>query len=84
MKTFLTQLSAQNRGMVLRIPVRPDATYMMQDFYFETLERAQKRHGIKNPKIFITDGEGRSITQTITIEGAFFKTDFRKKNQFNF
>ena len=71
MKTFLTQLSAQNRGMVLRIPVRPDATYMMQDFYFETLERAQKRHGIKNPKIFITDGEGRSITQTITIEGAF-------------
>ena len=68
MKEFLTQLSAQNRGMVLRIPIRPDATYMMQDFYFETLEKAQKRHGIKNPSISITDESGREITDSITIE----------------
>lgn len=68
MKDFLTQLSAQNRGMVLRVPVRPDATYMMQDFYFETLERAQKRHGIKNPAIMITDETGRQITDSVSME----------------
>mgnify|MGYP000322437252 CR=1 FL=1 len=68
MKDFLTQLSAQNSGMVLRVPVRPDATYMMQDFYFETLERAQKRNGIKNPIIKITDETGRRITDSVTME----------------
>ena len=52
---FLTQISAQTNGMVLKVPVRPDAAYMMQDFYFETIARLQKSSGINDPIVNLLD-----------------------------
>ena len=58
---FLTQISAQTNGMILKLPVRPDAAYMMQDFYFETISRLQRDNGIPNPKFGLTDDKGDDI-----------------------
>ena len=41
--------------MVLKVPVRPDAAYMMQDFYFETIARLQKSSGINDPIVNLLD-----------------------------
>ena len=51
---FLTQISAQTNGMILKVPVRPDSAFMMQDFYFETVARLQRHSGTQLPHLSLS------------------------------
>ena len=68
MKDFLTSLSARSQGMVLRVPARADAQYMMQDFFLETLVQAQKRHGIRTSEVRVINEHGKSGASQLSME----------------
>ena len=70
MKDFLTSLSARSQGMVLRVPARADAQYMMQDFFLETLVQAQKRHGIRTTEVRVINEYGKSGASELSMEDA--------------
>ena len=70
MKDFLTSLSARSQGMVLRVPARADAQYMMQDFFLETLVQAQKRHGIRTSEVRVINEYGNSGASELSMEDA--------------
>ncbi|CBY32209.1 unnamed protein product [Oikopleura dioica] len=71
MKDFLTSLSARSQGMVLRVPARADAQYMMQDFFLETLVQAQKRHGIRTSEVRVINEAGKSGAIQLSMEDPY-------------
>ena len=62
---FLVQLSARSGGMVLRVPIRPDAAFLMQEFYFDTLSKLQKQTANSQVEFMLIDSTGEEYESMV-------------------